>query len=648
MCGIAGYFSSNLRGRDGTAIVESMTKALEHRGPDGFGVWRHQELPLYFGHRRLAIVDLSDVGKQPMVSSSGRYTMVYNGEIYNYLELRQELKNSGTVFKGHSDTETLLKAIEEWGLERVLERANGMFAFALWDEKERRLFLCRDRIGEKPLYYGFYNGSFLFASELKALKCYPDFHPNLSKRATELFFKYNYVPTPYSIYDDIFKMKPGCYLSLSLEDLERGSLGEMTSFWRASDALGKSASNRFSADADEISDRLEKELRGIIAEQMNVDVPYGVFLSGGIDSSLVTALMQDLSREKVKTFSIGFNVESYNEAGHASAVAQHLGTDHHELILDAKKIQDVIFKVPSIYDEPFADSSQLPTFLVSKMAREHVTVCLSGDGGDELFAGYNRYTWLKKIWQAAGSVPFFLRSSASKGITQISPSQWDRFFSLAQFALPKVTTPGDKLHKLAPILTQRGPMQMYDQALTHWHLGSLVKGDTERGEIGQGTQETSNGWDLIEKMMFSDLTNYLVDDILVKVDRASMANSLETRIPLLDRRLVELAWRIPLQMKIQGVEGKTILRKILYKYVPRDLIERPKAGFGVPLHEWLRTDLYDWAYELIKPERLERQGILHAAAVTQKWQEHQTGRRNWQHHLWDVLMFQAWLEEQKA
>lgn len=626
----------------------AMSEAVAHRGPDDSGVWVDREAGIGLSHRRLSIVDLSPEGHQPMASADGRYVLVYNGEIYNFQPLRKELEELGHRFRGHSDTEVMLAAICAWGLEAAVKRFVGMFAFGLWDRREATLHLGRDRIGEKPLYYGWVGEVFLFGSELKALRAHPVWRGEIDRQVLALFMRHNYIPAPYSIYKNIYKLVPGTLLSLSATNRS----GNVTTYWSAKEAAEAGLRDLFAGSEAEALQLLEAKLREAIAGQMLADVPLGAFLSGGIDSSLVVALMQAQSATPVKTFTIGLYEAGYNEAEFAKAVAQHLGTDHTELYVTPKEAMEVIPCLPSLYDEPFADASQVPTFLVSQMTRRTVTVSLSGDGGDELFGGYNRYFWGRNIWNKVGWMPREVRKMAAAGITTVSPNTWDVAFQSLSPILPaalRQRTPGDKLHKLAEVLAVDHPEAMYRNLVSSWKLPeAVVLGSEEPETILTDKRRWADLPDFVLRMMYLDLVTYLPDDILVKVDRAAMGVSLETRVPYLDHRVVEFAWRLPLALKIQHGKGKWPLRQLLYKFVPPELIERPKTGFAIPIDRWLRESLRDWAESLLSEERLKQEGFFDAAMIRQKWQEHLSGHRNWQYYLWPVLMFQAWLEAQEA
>jgi len=586
-----------------------------------------------------------------MASASGRYVIAFNGEIYNHLELRYDLEASGAApaWRGHSDTETLLAALGAWGVEAAVKRCVGMFAFALWDREARTLTLARDRMGEKPLYYGWQGRTFLFGSELKALKAHPAFRGEVDRDVLALYLRHNYVPAPYSIYRDVFKLPPGAYATLAATD-PPGVPPRLTFYWRVLDAAVRPVRDDMD-DATALSE-LDAGLRRAIGGQMVADVPLGAFLSGGIDSSAVVALMQAQSSRPVRTFTIGFHEKGYNEAEHAHAVAAHLGCEHTELYVTPEQAMAVIPRLPELYDEPFADSSQIPTFLVAQLARQHVTVSLSGDGGDELFGGYNRYFWAARIWRGLGSAPYALRAGVANAMTGLSPVAWNRLFDVAGFMLParfRYANPGDKLHKLAEMLAARSPEEVYLYLVSQWKQpADLVPGAAELPTVLTDRQRWAPLESFESRMMYLDQMSYMPDDILVKVDRAAMGVSLETRVPMLDHRLVEFAWQLPMRMKIRDGQGKWLLRQLLYRYVPKELIERPKMGFGVPIDAWLRGPLRDWAEALLSGERLAQEGYFNPAPIREKWQEHLSGRRNWAYYIWTILMFQTWLERQGA
>jgi asparagine synthase (glutamine-hydrolysing) len=650
MCGLVGFFGGVAGiGGDG-ALLRRMSDTIIHRGPDDGGSWVDCEQRIGLGHRRLSIVDLSPAGHQPMMSDSGRYVIAFNGEIYNHLDIRTELEELGQAptWRGHSDTETLLAGIEAWGVETTLKKSIGMFAIALWDRQTHTLTLARDRMGEKPLYYGWQGSGnervFLFGSELKALKAHPAFAADINRGALCLLLRHNYIPAPYSIYQDIAKLEPGGLLSVSLAQPEP----RIWKYWDAIEVARAGVAQPFAGTADQAVDALEVLAKDAVRQQMMADVPLGAFLSGGMDSSTVVALMQVQSSRPVKTFTIGFNEEGYNEAVHAKAVARHLGTEHTELYVSPQQAMEVIPRLPGLYCEPFADSSQIPTFLVSQLAKQHVTVSLSGDAGDELFCGYNRYQMTEKLWHKLALVPAPLRALMAKGITALSPTAWDSLSGMIPGA-GRYLALGDKLHKGAGVLASATVDELYLGMVSHQrNPADWVIGGQEPPTHLTGLRPELAGLGAVERMMALDAISYLQDDILVKVDRAGMGVSLESRVPFLDHRVVEFAWSLPLDYKLREGQTKWPLRQVLYRHVPRELIDRPKMGFGVPLHEWLRGPLRNWAEELLDEARLAREGYFRPAPIRKIWAEHLSGRRNWMAQLWNVLMFQAWLEANHA
>lgn len=657
MCGITGIVlaTPSWSADQLSATVLSQALAIAHRGPDDQGHWVDPGCGVALGHRRLSIVDLSPAGHQPMCSHDGRYVIVLNGEIYNYRELRGLLERDALAgqplagWRGHSDTEVLLELISRRGMAGALERVVGMFAMAIWDRQQRKLTLARDRIGEKPLYYGFVGGALVFGSELKALTAHPGWHADIDREALASYLRFAYVPHARSIYRGICKLVPGTTVTFGQDEIAQRRLPEPVSYWSATEAIAAAKRDPFRGTESEAVDELERLLRQSIRDQMLADVPLGALLSGGIDSSTVVALMQAQTGRPVRTFTVGFHEPGYNEAEHAKAIARHLGTDHTELYVTSQQALDVIPRLPVLYDEPFADSSQIPTFLVAELARRHVTVSLSGDAGDELFAGYNRYLAGRRVWERIAHLPRGVRGATAAALRAPAPRTWDRLLSLLAPLLPeraRVPLAGDKLHKLARMMTVPSAEAFYLRLVTHAEPETVALQRVEAPSM----LASPGAWPVLEqfaeRMMYLDLVSYLPDDILVKVDRAAMAVSLETRVPLLDHRLVEFAWRLPLSMKIRDGRGKHILRQVLYRHVPQVLIDRPKMGFGVPIDAWLRGPLRDWAQALLEPGRLAREGYLRPEPVREKWNEHQSGRRNWSYWLWTVLMFQAWLEAQ--
>jgi asparagine synthase (glutamine-hydrolysing) len=648
MCGFAGFLTNKCERSLGSleAVVSGMALAIKLRGPDDAGAWADEVAGIALGHRRLSIIDLSPAGHQPMHSACGRYVLAFNGEVYNHLALRAELSASGVAFpwRGHSDTETLLAGFAAWGVSSTLKRSVGMFAFALWDKVGQCLTLARDRFGEKPLYYGWAGKSFLFGSELKALKAYPGFDNPINRGALALYLQHCTVPAPYAIYEDIFKLEPGCVLTLRLSELKARTLS-IEPYWRLTDAVRYGQDNLVQSDNEALS-LLDVALREAVTLQAVADVPLGAFLSGGVDSSTIVAMMQTQSDRPVQTFTVGFDEAGFDESPHAFAVAKHLGTEHHEIRVTANDARSVIPLLPQLYDEPFADSSQIPTYLVCQAARQHVTVALSGDAGDELFGGYNRYFWAERVWNRIGLLPSTFRQILGSAIQQFPTERWDAFGRMlpGQHGIARL---GDKAYKLANrIKTVNSLDDLYRSLVTEWPKDiDLVKGANRLQTKLDDTSLVLGISEAEHRMMLWDSLTYLPDDILTKVDRAAMGVSLETRVPFLDHRVAELAWRLPMTMKIRGGVGKWALRQVLYKYVPRELIERPKAGFGIPVGQWLRGPLRDWAEALIDEQRLEREGYLKPAPIREIWRQHLSGRHDWTVRLWTVLMFQAWLEE---
>lgn len=630
MCGLSGFLDLSCQKGPGDleSIICGMVNTLAHRGPDDQGVWVDPEAGIALGHRRLSIIDLSPEGHQPMAASSGRYIIIFNGEIYNFKELRRELGALGEHFRGRSDTEVMLAAISRWGVGGALRRFNGMFAFALWDRKERSLHLVRDRLGEKPLYYGWSGRVFLFGSELKSLSAHPEFAGEIDRNALALYLRHNYIPAPYSIYKGIYKLPAGMILTI---DLAHGrALPKPAPYWSFRSAAESGMADPFRGSSEEATDALETLLRDAVQLRMEADVPLGAFLSGGIDSSTVVALMQAQSKQAVKTFTIGFTEKGYNEAEDAKRIAQHLQTDHTELYVTPEEARGVIPLLPTLYDEPFADSSQIPTFLVSQLARRHVTVSLSGDGGDELFGGYSRYFVGEKLWNVLHRVPKGIKRIAATCIGNISSS-----LSFIDSRLPRLTE----------VLEAEQAEILYRTIISHTNRPSdLVLGAKEPLTVHSDPSVWLQSPEFFERMMYFDTVTYLPEDILTKIDRATMGVGLEARVPLLDHRVVEFAWRLPLSVKVRNGVGKWPLRKILRKYVPPKLFERPKMGFGIPLGSWLRGPLREWGENLLSEKRLRSEGFFDSAPIRRKWNAHLSGRENGQYYLWNVLLFQAWLE----
>jgi asparagine synthase (glutamine-hydrolysing) len=644
MCGIAGMIDGGGPADVRRDVVARMTATLAHRGPDADGLWFDHEAGVGLGHRRLAIVDLSAAGAQPMISACERYVLTYNGEVYNARELAAELAGGGVRFRGHSDTEVLVEACARWGVAAAVDRLIGMFAFALWDRHARTLTLVRDRLGIKPLYWAAFGDLFLFASELKALRAHPGWRPEIDRGALAAYLRFAYVPTPRTIYAGVSKLPPGCRLTV-----RAGEAPSVDRYWDVRRIAGDGRRARHGEPATVLVDRLQALLRDAVGRRMIADVPLGALLSGGIDSSTVTALMQEQSDRPVETFSIGFAEPRYDEAPHAAAVARHLGSDHHELYVSPDQARAVIPDLPRWYDEPFADSSQIPTYLLSRLVRGRLTVALSGDGGDEVFAGYNRYVWIDRLWRHARRIPAPARRAAAAGVAALPPRAWDR---MAAAVLPRRRCPpqaGDKLVKLAQLAACPSPEAMYRWLVGHWQEPAEVLARAEEPPTVLDDPELPRQLpDLVQRLQVLDLATYLPDDILTKVDRASMAVALEVRVPLLDHRVVAFAQAVPPELQIRDGRGKWLLRQVLGRYVPDRLIDRPKTGFGVPIDVWLRGPLREWAEDLMDEQRLRREGLLDPAPVRRYWAEHLSGRRNWQYLIWTVLMLQAWRQRWMA
>ena len=667
MCGIAGFIDYKRRwGRQELEkIASEMALALRHRGPDDSGAWVDEKAGVALGHCRLSIIDLSSAGHQPMVSESGRYVIIYNGEVYNFQALKELLKSMGQRFRGHSDTEVVLAAIEQWGVSGAVNKFQGMFAFVLWDRFERRLHLVRDRMGIKPIYYGWMDGLFLFGSELKAFRAIPCWNSEIDRGVLALFMRHSYIPSPYSIYRNVYKLFPGCILSVDAKggprhnDFSPLPAGEGAGihklqprpYWSIRKVAEEGRKNPFMGNEEEGICQLQKILSSAVTDRMIADVPLGAFLSGGIDSSVVVALMQSSTIKPVKTFTIGFHDANYNEAKYAKDVAYYLGTDHTELYISPEEAVGVIPRLPMLYDEPFADSSQIPTLMVYELAKENVKVGLSGDGGDENFAGYNQYFLATAIWNKTRWLSPSMRKLIAKGMASVPLRSWEKFFRYTNKFLGRELRnrmSGDVIHKAVDMIVAKTPDILFRTLTSHWKQVEDLVLDAEHVPTERfDSYATVKKYDFARRMMITDLVTYLPDDILVKVDRASMGVSLEARVPILDHRVVEFVARLPLSMLIKGNIRKYLLRRLLYKYVPMNLIERPKRGFALPLGEWLRGSLKDWAESLLNESRLRREGYLSPTVVNDKWREHLSGERDWKYHLWNVLMFEAWLDGER-
>lgn len=645
MCGIAGVVQQ--KGEVSREKLVAMTDRLARRGPDGAGYWLNVSAQVGLGHRRLSILDLSAAGAQPMVSPSGRYHITFNGEIYNFRELRAELETKGIRFRGHSDTEVILAACDAWGIAVTLSKLDGMFAFALWDEAVQALTLVRDRLGIKPLYYAVTPTGLIFASEVRPIVQWMGAVPPIAPAALSEYLRLSYVPAPLSIFEGIYKLPPG-----SIASYRDGQFSGPRQYWDLATQF-RAGLRAPIMDEGEALATLDARLRQTVKRHMVADVPLGAFLSGGVDSSIVVALMQAQSNRAVKSFSIGFEQAAFNEAEHAATVAKHLATDHQTLIVTDADARAVIPQLPEMYDEPFADASQIPTYLVSKLARAQVTVALSGDGGDELFGGYNRYRFMQRFWNRLTLLPAPVRAVAMRLLTMPNQTQWDRIFRVLSPLLPSgwvPALPGEKMYKIARVLSARDPLEAHTLFTSLWHNPAhiLAPGWRTGSPPWYGALEPAADLQIVERQMLWDLQTYLVDDILTKVDRASMAVGLEARVPLLDHHMVELALRIPLSMKLRGGDGKWLLRQLLYQHVPMALIERPKMGFSVPLDAWLRGPLRGWAESYLQEDCLRAEGYWDVDTIRQIWQAHTQGKGNFGGVLWNILMFQTWLEKTRT
>jgi len=643
MCGLTGFWDlkTSFKEQEGLDLAKKMADRIQSRGPDSFGSWMDPKAGILFAHRRLAIQDLSPEGHQPMHSPSKRFTTIYNGEIYNGPDIQKELIKKGYTFRGHSDTEVMLAAFEEWGIEASVKKFIGMFAIVLWDHKEKKVILIRDRLGIKPVYWGWQGDVLFFGSQLKSFYPHPSWKSVMDRQAVTAFFRFAYVPAPLSIYEGFQKQRPG-----TIVEIFNDKSFKETVFWSLEDVRDQGKNNQFMGSFEDATDALETLLKDAVKKRMLADVPLGAFLSGGIDSSTVVALMQAQSAQKIKTFSIGFQEDRYNEAVYAKEVANHLGTNHHELYVTTKDAQSVIPHLSDWYDEPFADSSQIPTYLVSKLARQFVAISLSGDGGDELFAGYTRYFIGSQFWNTSQKLPTFMKQSIEKGLKLLPENFWNSL----QYIMPKGTLPshlGKKILKARELLKATSLEGYYKILVSQWENPlSVVK---EGQEFFAPCWDALNNKDLssVEIMQYLDTLTYLPDDILAKVDRASMAVGLEARVPLIDHRVVEFSWRLPLDMKVHQGKGKRILREVLKRHVPDHLFERPKGGFGMPIGDWIKGDLREWAESLLSKDAIESSGFINSGPVLEKWKHHLSGKQNWQHALWLVLIFQDWVKKQK-
>jgi asparagine synthase (glutamine-hydrolysing) len=640
MCGIAGFISPQIDTSEREQIAQKICRTLSHRGPDSFGI-SHLSSGVTFIHTRLSILDLSPAGHQPMVSSSRRYTVTFNGEIYNFQDLKRQLAQK--TFRGSSDTEVMLECIEEFGFEETLKKISGMFSLAVWDDKEKVLYLARDRFGEKPCYYGVVNNKFLFGSELKAIMANSDMDKTVDLSSLALYLKHNYIPSPHSIFKNIKKLPQATFIKVNPSAMQ---VSEPISYWSLSDEIEKPHAHEL-LDDEEVLDNFERLLKKTISAQMQSDVPLGCFLSGGVDSSLIAAIMQNVSDNPIQTFTIGFNEEVYDESNHAKRIANYLGTQHREWIISPNEVKDVIPMIPQIYDEPFSDSSQLPTYLLSKLTKKHVTVSLSGDGGDELFGGYSRYIWLQVLWNKISLLPSPMRTVAAAILNSIREKHWNNFYEVINTFIPvkyKTHNFGNKVYKGIAFLKAKSPFEVYDNLISHWQNPNIIlQNNADFENISE--RKIPKSISLLGQMMYMDSQSYLPDDIMVKVDRASMAVSLETRSPFLDHKLAEYVWGLPDKFRVRNGESKWLLRQVLYKHVPREYVERPKQGFGVPLEDWFRGELRNMLHDYLSDSRISRQGLFNSKKISRLLKEHDSGKKNWHYQLWDILVFQMWYEK---
>jgi asparagine synthase (glutamine-hydrolysing) len=649
MCGIAGLYNPKLNRESWQNQLSRMGNKIAHRGPDNEGTWFDVEQSIGFVHRRLSILDLSADGHQPMHSSSNRYTITYNGEIYNFLELKDELhKNHQVSFKSTSDTEVLLSAIEYFGIEETLNKISGMYAFALWDNKEKKLTLARDHAGIKPLYYGWINGLFYFSSELNTLKTVDGVLPEISRTSVASFIRYSYIPCPQSIFENISKLAPGSYCVISPLDNEKI---DVKTFWNSEDLFKKGLSNPFEGSKEDAIAGLDQKLSQAVKRHMVSDVPLGAFLSGGVDSSLVVALMQKMSSNPIKTFTIGFNEKNYNEAQHAKTISKHLGTEHTEVYLNPNEVMEKIPDILSFVDEPFADSSQIPTWFISHVTRQHVTVSMSGDGGDELFSGYVRYFWAEKLWKSINTFPGVIKNTLANILINSNPDTLDKLYRLFSFIIPqkyKVEHFSQKCMRLSKLMQSTSQKELYHYLVSQeFFPEQIVLNCNTEYPLEKINWESHISFS--ENMMLTDFMTYLPDDILTKVDRASMSVSLEARVPLLDKDVLEYAWSLPLSLKKNASGGKDILKEVLYQYIPKHLMDRPKMGFGVPIGEWLRGPMREWASGLLDSSKIENEGFFDSTKVNQKWQQHLNSNSNQhEYYIWNLIVFENWLKNYKT